>query len=241
MPDAHYETLKLAELYDLTSGWSEDRDFYVSLAGSTPIRILDLGCGTGLICNAYAAKGHAVTGLDPAASMLKIARQKPHGGRIEWVAGNAQTFNLDTQFDLVIMTGHAFQVLLDTQAVRDTFAAVRRHLAPSGRFVFETRNPAIDWASRWNRSGRLTVRGDVVSVERRILERNDACISFETEYVFPDESLISRSTLRFWSLRELEGPLADSGLAVENVYGDWQMHAFNPEVSEEIILTVRAH
>jgi 2-polyprenyl-3-methyl-5-hydroxy-6-metoxy-1,4-benzoquinol methylase len=68
--DAHYENPKLAEIYDDGNGWSIDRDFYLSLAGDRPIRILDLGCGTGLICDAYAAKGHFVTGVDPAASML---------------------------------------------------------------------------------------------------------------------------------------------------------------------------
>ena len=74
--DEHYINPKLAEIYDLDSPWSKDRDFYLSLAGDVQKRILDLGCGTGLLCDAYAAKGHNVTGVDPAEAMLKIARQK---------------------------------------------------------------------------------------------------------------------------------------------------------------------
>ena len=67
MTDLHYEHPKLVDVYDLGNGWSEDRNFYLSLAGDKPISILDLGCGTGLLSNAYAERGHMVTGADPAA------------------------------------------------------------------------------------------------------------------------------------------------------------------------------
>jgi 2-polyprenyl-3-methyl-5-hydroxy-6-metoxy-1,4-benzoquinol methylase len=82
MPDEHYENPKLAAIYDRFSPWSVDRDFYLALAGDPPQYVLDLGCGTGLLCDAYAAKGHIVTGVDPTAAMLAVARQKPHGNTI---------------------------------------------------------------------------------------------------------------------------------------------------------------
>lgn len=74
MPDLHNENPLLAELYDIDSGWSEDRRYYLDLAGQEPKSILDLGCGTGLLCDAYAAAGHRVTGVDPAKAMLDVAR-----------------------------------------------------------------------------------------------------------------------------------------------------------------------
>ncbi|MDD9901135.1 MAG: hypothetical protein OXT65_09180 [Alphaproteobacteria bacterium] len=52
MVDAHYVNPKLAEVYDYDSGWGEDRTFYLNLAGAPPQDILDLGCGTGLLCDA---------------------------------------------------------------------------------------------------------------------------------------------------------------------------------------------
>jgi 2-polyprenyl-3-methyl-5-hydroxy-6-metoxy-1,4-benzoquinol methylase len=120
MPDLHYEYPRLAALYDLDNGWSADRDFYVSLAGGEPKRVLDLGCGTGLICDAFAARGHSVTGADPSGAMLDVARSKPNGGKIEWVQAFAQAFRSEKRFDLIIMTGHAFQVLLDEADIPDT-------------------------------------------------------------------------------------------------------------------------
>ncbi|HND85934.1 MAG TPA: aminoglycoside phosphotransferase family protein, partial [Pseudobdellovibrionaceae bacterium] len=41
-PDAHYTNTKLAKLYDLDSGWSIEREFYLSLAGISKKRVLDL-------------------------------------------------------------------------------------------------------------------------------------------------------------------------------------------------------
>ena len=38
---------------------------------------------------------------------------------------------LDTRFDLIIMTGHVFQVFLDDADVRATLRTLRRHLAPA--------------------------------------------------------------------------------------------------------------
>jgi hypothetical protein len=39
MPDEHYEHPRLAAIYDLFSGWSWDRDFYLAFAGEPPKRV----------------------------------------------------------------------------------------------------------------------------------------------------------------------------------------------------------
>ncbi len=145
MTDNHYVNPKLVEIYDLDSGWSNDRDFYLSLAGPQRQTILDLGCGTGLLCNAYAATNHDVTGVDPSPAMLDVGRRKPHGNEIEWVQSFAQTYRSDKLFDLIIMTGHAFQVLLEDVDVLKTFSTMRKHLKQGGLVAFESRNPLIDW------------------------------------------------------------------------------------------------
>ena len=44
--------------------------------------------------------------------MLAVARGKPNAGLISYVQATAQEFRLEQRFNLIIMTGHAFQVLL---------------------------------------------------------------------------------------------------------------------------------
>jgi ubiquinone/menaquinone biosynthesis C-methylase UbiE len=85
-----YQNAQIAEIYDLVNSRSHDTDFYVSLAGLRPCRVLDLGCGTGTLCCDLAERGHRVTGVDPAGAMLAVARHKPQAEWIEWVESTAQ-------------------------------------------------------------------------------------------------------------------------------------------------------
>ena len=236
MADLHYEHPKLVNVYDLGNGWSADREFYLSLAGDPPKRILDIGCGTGLLCNAYAGQGHQVTGVDPAGSMLEAARRSPLGEKIRWVQSSAESLQLEMKFDLIIMTGHAFQVLLEDQHVATACSRIRDHLAPAGLFAFETRNPRIDWAREWDGMQReLPSPEGIVRESFKVRSVKGDRIVFETEYVFPDEQLVSVSELRFMSSDAIERHLADSGLYIHSLLGDWDGSPFDQDQSREMI------
>lgn len=239
MLDKHYETSKLAEIYDLDSPWSIDRDFYLSLADTPPQKILDLGCGTGLLCDAYAAKGHFVTGVDPSPAMLNVAHRKPHGKKIEWIESSAQNYQSDELFDLIIMTGHAFQVLLEDTDILATFAVMRSHLKSTGRVVFESRNPSVHWENEWNYEMSLENRGVIIHESRRVLTMENGKMLFELLYEFPDESLVSISELRFLSRGDIEERLIASGLHIEKLWGDWNYGPFDEFSSREMIFLVR--
>ena len=239
MPDIHYENPKLAALYDLDSGWSVDRDFCLSLAGPRSQTILDLGCGTGLLCNAYAAKGHKVTGVDPSGVMLEIGRRKPCGEKIEWVQALAQNYQSGKKFDLIIMTGHAFQVLLEDADILAVFAVMRKHIKSGGLIVFESRNPVIDWAQEWNYDLDIALQEGIVRESRHFTQMKKDRMIFELRYQFPDETLVSASELRFLSKEIIEKRLAASGLRVDKVLGDWNAKPFDEKSSREMIFKVR--
>lgn len=243
MTDTHYENPRLAAIYDLDSGWSIDRDFYLALANQGGLNILDLGCGTGLLADAYARHKNAVTGVDPAQAMLAVARQKPFGDQIEWVQSPAQSYNSQKRFDLIIMTGHAFQVLMEDADVMATFAVMKKHLKPGGLIVFESRNPLLDWASRWNYQMELTLPSTTVLESRHLLSMEDNHMRFELRYQFQDgacETFTSISELRFFSREEIEAHLKESGLYVETLLGGWRGEPFDESTSEEMIFKVRA-
>jgi SAM-dependent methyltransferase len=238
--DLHYEHPTLVSLYDLGNGWSDDREFYLSLAGPAPMRILDLGCGTGLLCNAYAQRGHMVTGVDPAAPMLTAAKRSPLGSRIEWIQGSAQSFKSNTTFDLITMTGHAFQVLLKDEDVANTFSHVRSYLAPHGVFAFESRNPHILWAQEWDGMQReFESPFGIVRESFKVHSAKGEQIVFETEYTLPNERLVSVSELRFMSAETITNHLHSAGFSIYKLLGDWNGEPFNPEQSREMIFLVR--
>lgn len=241
MPDLHYDDPALAELYDITCGWSADRDFYLGLAGSPPQTILDLGCGTGLLCSRYAAFGHNVTGADPSPAMLDAARRQPQGDTIDWVLAPAQTFRSERRFDLITMTGHAFQALEDDADILAGLTRMRDHLTPGGRAVFESRNPALDWSTKWQGNDTShAVNGATVRLTTKVLGWDRDRLTFEQHYAFSDRTLISTSTLRFATRAGIDALAEKAGLGIEAVYGNWDRSAFDPKVSEEMIFTLRS-
>ena len=232
-----YQNAQIAEIYDLVNSRSQDTDFYVSLAGLHPCRVLDLGCGTGTLCCNLAERGHRVTGVDPAAAMLAVARRKPHAERIEWVESTAQGYKAHRRFDLIVMTGHTFQVLLtdiDALAVLET---MRGHLKERGRIAFETRNPRVDWVGEWSGRQRLVgaLAGGHLLETLEITGQDGEFISFQTSYRSPHETLTTTSTLRFPSREHVESLIACSGLMVREVFGDWDAGPFEATRSREII------
>jgi 2-polyprenyl-3-methyl-5-hydroxy-6-metoxy-1,4-benzoquinol methylase len=232
-----YQLAQIAEIYDLVNPRAQDTDFYLSLAGLRPCSVLDLGCGTGTLGCALAERGHQVTGVDPAAAMLAVARRKPHAEQVEWVESPAQSYRAQRLFDLVVMTGHAFQILLTDADALAVLETMRSHLSEGGRVAFETRNPGLDWPGEWAArpplvrmlpNGQLLEKLEITGVDGEF-------ISFQTSYRFPHVTLTTSSTLRFPSREHVGALIARSGLVVRDVFGDWDAGRFEPARSREAI------
>ncbi|WP_199555841.1 class I SAM-dependent methyltransferase [Sandaracinobacteroides hominis] len=92
-------------------------------------RILDLGCGDGVLTEKLVAAGASVLGVDYSEPMLDSARSR--GLDVQQANGEALTFN--AEFDAVFSNA-ALHWMLDGAAVA---AGVFRALKPGGRFVGE--------------------------------------------------------------------------------------------------------
>src|SRR5437868_14872515 len=87
--DAIISERRLADIYDDVDSDRSDLDAYVAMVDEFNARsVLDIGCGTGTLACLLAGRGIEVTGVDPAAASLEVARRKPHAERVRWVAGD---------------------------------------------------------------------------------------------------------------------------------------------------------
>ncbi len=241
MVDRLFREPSLAELYDAFCVGRRDFDFYLPLVMSAA-SVLDVGCGTGELLRLARGSGHTgrLNGLDPADAMLDQARRQ---GGVEWILGDLRSVGWEREFDLIVMTGHAFQVLVEDDEVRDALCAIRSALTDEGRFVFETRNPEVrEWES-WIPENAVTIEhgGRAVKMAHQVEEPvvGDV-VSFTATFSSPswDCSQVSRSTLRFLSEDKLGRFLADAGLVVEEQFGDWDRQPLT-SVSPEIITVAR--
>ena len=242
MVDRQFVDPDLAGLYEALHPAAQRADFAFYLPLVMAARaVLDVGCGTGELLRRARQAGHTgyLCGLDPADAMLTRARTH---SEINWVLGDLTTIPWDRQFDLVIMTGHAFQVLLEDDEIRASLSAVRSVLTEDGHFVFETRNPLVRAWESWTPDhiiDAITTNGAVVSMAHEIEPPGPADrISFTTTFTSTDWEgpQVSRSTLRFLSAPSVTDFLSDAGLEVEEQFGDWDRHAFTDTSPENIVV-----
>ncbi len=146
--DRLYTDPDMAQFYDLENDWGNDRAYCLNLAKDAR-SVLDLGCGTGVFLLRLPIDKKSV-GVDPAAAMLDVARQHAAADHVTWVAADARTVRLNQCFDLIVLTGHAFQVFLTDDDQRAVLSTISRHLEPGGRFIFDSRNPTVEEWRAWN-------------------------------------------------------------------------------------------
>lgn len=226
MPCPIYTDPRLAACYDAANPPEAFYAHYLALAGDAPQAILDMGSGTGRLAVALAQRGHRVTGADPSAGMMQVARGRPGSERVAWIDSDAKGLALDMRFDLIVMTGNVFQVFLEDDDIRAVLRNLRRHLAPGGRLAFETRNPAVEewrgWTPARTRETIAVPGVGAVAVHYDIAEATGALVTYETHYRFgPDDVAIGRDTLRFVTRDELAAFLAEAGFTDVTWLGNW--------------------
>ena len=222
MPDAAFDDPRLAPLYDVLDPDRSDLEVYADLVTELGGRsVLDVGCGTGSFAVMLAARGLAVTGVDPAAASLDVARAKPLADHVTWVHGDATSLP-PMQVDVATMTANVAQVFLSDVDWDATLRGVRAALRPGGHLVFETRVPERRSWESWGGSPSTTeVPGLGPVTEWYVVTRvreDPLLVTFDAHNLFPDgEDIVSTSTLRFRSREELDASLHGAGFEVMDV------------------------
>lgn len=103
-----------------------------------PEKSLDLGCGTGILCEILRKNGIKASGMDFSAGMIEIA--KAGNPDIHYEVADMITYRPKERFDLVTCTGDALNHIGDLTDVERIFRNVYGYTAPGGWFIFDILN-----------------------------------------------------------------------------------------------------
>jgi SAM-dependent methyltransferase len=206
---------KIARIYD---PWSrtvvEDVSFYVEEAVASGGPVLELGVGSGRIAVPVAAAGIEVVGVDLSTGMLEVARESAElaGVTLELHHGDMRDPPVEGEFPLVIAPFRSLLHMETDADRRSALRAVRTHLVPKGRFVFDVFAPS---------------REDIVETHGRWLEREPGI--HERAMWNPAERSLTlsvrtdehESTMELWWVepRMWAGLLAQAGFSSIRSYG----------------------
>jgi SAM-dependent methyltransferase len=129
---------RLAREYE-SLAFEDTHEAFLPLLPPSPATAADIGSGTGRDAAALAARGYAVTAVEPVPELRQVARRLHPDPAISWLADSLPTLSrVRGPFDLILLS--AVWMHLD-QAERPTaMARLRELLAPAGRLCVSLRH-----------------------------------------------------------------------------------------------------
>jgi len=145
----------IAEYWDLlrgdTSQWSS-RPYFLQLIRESGQPALDIACGTGRLLLDYMAEGIDIDGIDYAADMIAVCRQKAEAAGLnpDLYVQKMEEMALPRRYRTIIVPSSSFLHLTDAKDARQALKRFYAHLEPGGLLaismrVFDTDKPESEW------------------------------------------------------------------------------------------------
>lgn len=224
-------------------------DAYVDLldeatGGITGKRVLDIGCGTGLLSMKLAKLGAKVTGIDLSAEMLAVAerRAKALCLPVQFIEQPMQQLAGFTGIDLAVIAIDSLNYLAVQEDVQSTFQQIYASLAVGGALVFDVHSTF--------KTDVIFMEGPFTFDDGRIAyiwetEEGEQPHSVDSELAFfiqEANGLYRRfdevHSQRTFAVHDYVEMLMKAGFSVERIFADWEDEPPHEE-SERIFFQVR--
>lgn len=190
----------------------------------TPLSILDVACGTGVVSKKLFDKGFNVTGFDLSEDMIEVAKKNYED--IDFYVQNAKNFEIDKKFDLAVSLFDSLNYITNKNDLQSSFFQIRKHLNNNGYLIFDMnteyalsnnffaqiniepdRYPHYVWTPTWDPKTKICE----VKMVFHMKEDDGEIIEFKEYHV-----------QRAYSLEELSYMLEKSGFEVVNIYSAYK-------------------
>ena len=126
----------LASVYQHVFDYDKEFSFYDSILKKNNCKkILEVGCGSGMLARRFLKNGYDYLGLDLSREMLDIARSEINSD--SFIQCDMRSLSFDQQFDSVLITGRSIAYLTENLDIIITLSGVHNSLKDNGLLVFD--------------------------------------------------------------------------------------------------------
>lgn len=205
-------------------------------------QVLDIGCGMGRHALALSDFGYTVTGIDLSDILLEEARRHDEDGAVKWVQGDMRELPFEAgRFDATVNLFTSFGYFQVEEDNVNVLRQIRRVLRTEGLFLIDFLNPVYVEQNLVPRSERREAESGLLIQEVRSI--SDGWVQKEITVTNPqtlEEPRHYLERVRLFKLDWFERHLADCGLSLEQLYGNYDGSEYDPYVSPRMIMAGRA-
>lgn len=241
---------RYCEFYDIEmSNFDADLEFYISALAEN-VDILELGCGSGRLSRALAARGHRVTAIDISSEMLARAAMLDTTN-ITYLCMDMAQISFQKGFGAIIVPYNTLNLLTEPGKVEHCLQLIRNHLQEDGLLLLQIFLPdrktiSIGKAKTFQFQIFKTSDGGKLIKEtlKNYQEEEQRIILQERFRVRPitgkREDLAHTMTLLALPYKAWARLITAAGFTIDAQYGDYTLSPFVAGKDSRLLLTVRA-
>jgi SAM-dependent methyltransferase len=196
--------------------------------------VLDLGCGQGRHSRTLRSLGYTVIGIDLSPSSIAKADELASDGE-RFEVQDMRTFAVSERFDAVFNLFTSFGYFDDNGDNLRVLTQIAAHLHPNGTLVLDYLNafPLLTQDEQV-----ATHQTEEVHFHTHKKREGDSIVKY-IEVHDGDETIHFRERVQLITLDQFQSMLATAGFTITDVFGNYELEPYIPEVSPRCLIIAR--
>lgn len=186
------------------SEWVEYYQLLLAVLDNYPKTVLDIGCGTGAMCELLTAEGFEMTGIDLSPEMIEQAKRKRDASElvIDYHVADASDFELDKTFEGALSFFDSLNNILEPERLASAFHSIFRAIKPGGCLIFDM-NTAYAFQEEMFTQRNLSKKSDLTYDWVGSFDEATRIIEVQMKFWFQDREFSEVHRQRAYEIEEI--------------------------------------
>lgn len=204
--------------------WVEYTKLLLAMLESTPRTMLDVCCGTGIMCERLLKEEYVMSGFDLSAAMIAKAREKAlaEGLDVTYWVDDARNFKAPTQYDSAICLFDSLNNITEPAGLQSALKSVARCLKPGGAFIFDL-NTEFAFTTRMFNQRNLAKKAKVRYDWKGDYDPETRLITVDMTFWIGDEEFKEIHVQRAYDMEEVMPMLEEAGFEVIRAFNSYTL------------------